>query len=97
MQNTFKIEQKLNKLYPENYISKYSLVSFGTAPYKDALAMGFKQDALFKEVLAIVYIDYELTKKIFNYRDEVAEIQSLEELKRKMNSRPLFPMHLSAQ
>ena len=39
-------------------------------------------EATFKEVLAIVYIDYELTKKIFNYRDEVAEIQSLEELKK---------------
>ncbi len=38
--------------------------------------------ASFKEVLAIVYIDYELTKKIFSYRDEVAEIQSLEELKK---------------
>ncbi len=38
--------------------------------------------ASFKEVLSIVYIDYELTKKIFNYRDEVAEIQSLEELKK---------------
>ncbi len=38
--------------------------------------------ASFKELLAIVYIDYELTKKILNYRDEVAEIQSLEELKK---------------
>ena len=38
--------------------------------------------ATFKEVLAIIYIDYELTKKIFNYRDEVAEIQKLEELKK---------------
>jgi DNA uptake protein ComE-like DNA-binding protein len=38
--------------------------------------------ASFKEVLAIVYIDYELTKKIFEYRDEVAEIQSIEELKK---------------
>ena len=37
--------------------------------------------ATFKEVLSIVYIDYELTKKIFEYRDEVAELQSLEELK----------------
>lgn len=35
----------------------------------------------FKEVLSIVYIDYELTKKIFDYRDEVAELQYLEELK----------------
>ena len=38
--------------------------------------------ASFKEVLSIVYIDYELTKKIFNYRDEVAELQSLDELKK---------------
>lgn len=38
--------------------------------------------ATFKEVLAIVYIDYELTKKIFNYKNEVAEIQSIEELKK---------------
>ena len=38
--------------------------------------------ATFKEVLAIVYIDYELTKKIFAYKDEVAEIQSIEELKK---------------
>jgi len=39
-------------------------------------------EATFKQVLSIVYIDYELTKKIFNYRDEVAEIQSIEELKK---------------
>lgn len=37
--------------------------------------------ASFKEVLHLPYIDYELTKEIFNYRDEMAEIQSLEELK----------------
>ncbi|MDJ0646200.1 MAG: helix-hairpin-helix domain-containing protein [Flavobacteriaceae bacterium] len=37
--------------------------------------------ASFKEVLAIAYLDYELTKKIFEYRDEVVELQSLEELK----------------
>jgi DNA uptake protein ComE-like DNA-binding protein len=38
--------------------------------------------ATFKEVLTIVYLDYELTKKIFRYKDEVAEIQSIEELKK---------------
>ncbi len=37
--------------------------------------------ATFKEVLRLPYIDYELTKKIFQYREEVAEIQSIEELK----------------
>ena len=39
-------------------------------------------DATFKQVLKIVYVDYELTKSIFNYRDEVAEIQNIEELKK---------------
>jgi DNA uptake protein ComE-like DNA-binding protein len=38
--------------------------------------------ASFKEVLSIVYIDYELTKKIFSYKEEVAEIQSIDELKK---------------
>lgn len=37
--------------------------------------------ASFKEVLKNPYIDYELCKKIFDYRDEVAEIQNIEELK----------------
>ena len=44
--------------------------------------------ATFKEILSIPYLDYELTKKIFEYRDEVAEIQSIEELK-KIESFPL--------
>ena len=38
--------------------------------------------ATFKEALSIPYLDYELTKKIFEYRDEVAEIQSIDELKK---------------
>jgi hypothetical protein len=33
-------------------------------------------------VLSIVYLDYELTKKIFYYKKQVAEIQSIEELKK---------------
>ena len=37
--------------------------------------------ASFKEVLKIPYIDYDLCVKIFDYRDEVAEIQSISELK----------------
>lgn len=37
--------------------------------------------ATFKEVLSIPYIDYKLCVKIFNYRDEVAELQSISELK----------------
>ncbi|WP_299837515.1 helix-hairpin-helix domain-containing protein [uncultured Tenacibaculum sp.] len=37
--------------------------------------------ASFKEILNLPYIDYELCKKIFDYRDEVAELQNIEELR----------------
>ena len=37
--------------------------------------------ASFKEVLALPYIDYQLCKKIFEFRDEVAELQSIDEIK----------------
>jgi DNA uptake protein ComE-like DNA-binding protein len=37
--------------------------------------------AYFKEVLSNPYIDYELCVKIFDYRDEVAELQSISEIK----------------
>ena len=37
--------------------------------------------ATFKEVLKNPYIDYTLCKKIFEYRDEVAELQNISELK----------------
>lgn len=37
--------------------------------------------ASFKEVLKNPYIDYKLCKKIFDYRDEVAEFQDISELK----------------
>lgn len=37
--------------------------------------------ATFKEVLKTPYVDYTLCKAIFNYRDEVAEIQDISELK----------------
>jgi kynurenine 3-monooxygenase len=52
-----KIEAKLNKIFPDHYVSKYSLVSFSTKPYSYALEMGFRQDALFEKVLAIPEIE----------------------------------------
>lgn len=36
--------------------------------------------ATFKQVLKVPYIDYKLCKKIFEYRDEVAELQDISEL-----------------
>lgn len=49
--------------------------------------------ATFKEILRLPYIDYELTKKILNYRDEVAEIQNILELK-KIDDFPLEKFNL---
>lgn len=37
--------------------------------------------ASFKQVLALPYINYDLCKKLFAYRDEVAELQSIAEIK----------------
>jgi DNA uptake protein ComE-like DNA-binding protein len=44
----------------------------------------------FKELLKNPYIDYELCKKIFNYKDEVAELQDISELKNIIG----FPLEL---
>ncbi|SEB73600.1 DNA uptake protein ComE [Tenacibaculum sp. MAR_2009_124] len=44
--------------------------------------------ASFKEVLKLPYIDYDLCKRIFDYKEEVAEIQDIEELKKITN----FPL-----
>ncbi len=38
--------------------------------------------ATFKEILKIPYIDYELTKKIINYRQSVLQINEIEEFKK---------------
>ena len=35
----------------------------------------------FKELLRIPYMNYDLCRKIFDYKDEVAEIQQISELK----------------
>jgi DNA uptake protein ComE-like DNA-binding protein len=57
-------------------LESYAVLSF---PQIDKLNVN---TASFKELLNLVYIDYELCKKIVEYREEVAEIQSLDELKK---------------
>jgi DNA uptake protein ComE-like DNA-binding protein len=57
--------------------------------------------ASFKEVLKIPYVDYKLTKKIFQYRDHNLRFDNLEELK-KIDSFPIekfdrIALYLSAQ
>ena len=46
--------------------------------------------AYFRELLKNPYIDYELCKKIFDYKDEVAELQDVSELKNIIG----FPLEL---
>ncbi len=58
-------------------------------------------EATFKEVLRLPYIDYELTKKIFNYRNEIHQYSTIDELK-KIDSFPLekydrITLYLSAE
>jgi len=74
-----------DQLYEVYYLDKeiaYKALEYYKVLSKPTIKKININTASFKEVLSIVYIDYELTKKIFNYRDEVAEIQSLEELKK---------------
>lgn len=55
---------------------------------KPAIAKVNVNEATFKEILALPYIDYGLTKRIFNYKKANIRIDSLEELK-KIDSFPL--------
>ena len=45
-------------------------------------------EASFKEILHLPYIDYDLTKKIFEYRDEIGGFKNIDDLK-KIDSFPL--------
>lgn len=79
--NGFLSDEQLKEVYglkPEvidRILERYTVLSKPTIEKLNV------NTATFKQVLHLPYIDYELTKKIFQYRDEVAEIQSIEELK----------------
>lgn len=65
----------LDKSVADNILSKFTNLS------KPNISKININTASFKEVLKNPYINYELCKKIFDYRDEVAELQDLTELK----------------
>ncbi len=77
----FIIDDQLNEVYglEPDVISR--ILERFTVLSKPTIEKLNVNTATFKEVLHLPYIDYELTKKIFQYRDEVAELQSIEELK----------------
>jgi DNA uptake protein ComE-like DNA-binding protein len=61
------IAKKIMKVFSIQTIPDISKININTAN--------------FKEVLKTPYIDYDLCVKIFDYRDEVAELQDISELK----------------
>lgn len=77
----FIVEDQIQEVYglkPETIDLILERFAILTTPIIEKLNVN---TATFKEVLHLPYIDYELTKKIFQYRDEIAEFQSIEELK----------------
>ena len=66
---------KLDKETADRVLSKFNTIS------KPEIKKININTASFKQVLSNPYIDYDLCKKIFEYRDEVAELQSIEKLK----------------
>jgi len=78
----FHYEDQLNEVYglkPEvinRILKQFKILS------KTSISKLNINEATFKEILHLPYIDYELTKKIFEYKEEFAEFQSLEELKK---------------
>ena len=77
----FTYDEQLKEVWGMTTIVKKQLLKQLTIVEKPIIKKINVNTASFKEVLAIPYIDYELCKKIFNYRDEVAEIQNITELK----------------
>ena len=66
------------KLEKETASDIFSVFSIKEKPVIEKMNVN---TASFKEVLSIPYINYDLCKKIFQFKDEVAELQSIEELK----------------
>lgn len=57
------VEKLFQKTFPEEYISRYSLVSFSRAPYHMAQRLGFEQDQLLSEICAGIYAPEEVDLK----------------------------------
>ncbi len=72
----------LDTIVANNVLNRYQVLN---KPKIEKLEIN---SANFKEVLHLPYIDYDLTKKIFNYRDEIGAYSTLEDLK-KIDSFPL--------
>ncbi|WP_435263946.1 helix-hairpin-helix domain-containing protein [Tenacibaculum sp. nBUS_03] len=77
----FTFESQLNEVYGiEDDVVKNILNTFKILQKPQILKVNVNT-ATFKEILKNPYIDYTLCKKIFDYKEEVAEIQNITELK----------------
>lgn len=84
----FYFEDQLNEVYglkPEVILRLNKKFKILSKPKINKININ---EASFKEILHLPYIDYKLTKNIFEYKDEFAEIQNIEELK-KIDSFPI--------
>jgi len=64
-----KIESKLHKLYPQDWVPLYTMVTFSHMPYHQALIIGQLQDQVFKKAKKAGYLD--------NYSRMVEELNIL--------------------
>ncbi len=80
-------DQLYEVYYLDSVVADKVLVSFKVIekPIIDKININ---EASFKEILHLPYIDYNLTKKILNYRDDIEAFNNMEELK-KIDSFPL--------
>ncbi len=46
-----KIDARLHHLYPDQWVPLYTLISFTTTPYSEALAIGKRQDAILDKIM----------------------------------------------
>jgi len=77
----FSFESQLNEVWGLDKEVVEKVVSIFKIIEKPTIKKVNVNTVTFKELLINPYIDYELCKKIFNYRDEVAELQDISELK----------------
>lgn len=80
-------EQLYEVYYLEKITAEKVLQRFSVQQKPDIKKVNLNK-ATFKEILNLPYIDYGLTKRIFNYRKQVNSIENLDELK-KIDSFPL--------
>ena len=73
------------QLYEVYYLDKKianNILKYSRVIQKPNITKVNINEATFKEVLHLPYLDYELTKKIFNYHDENGDYSDLEDLKK---------------